>query len=106
MNTQRSHSVSGGHNLSDWIIFPNVPELYLPISTPRNKLSKAPTLHVHIRDPLLVLAPAFDHSQLGLFASIENADGAVAVTGTEDIAGYLVRGQGCDTGARASRNIL
>ena len=92
MHTQRPHRIRCSHNLPNWIILPDIPKLDLPISTSRDKLSEAPTLHMHISDPLLVLTPTFDHRQLGLFASIKDADSAVAIACAEDVAGYLVRG--------------
>lgn len=48
---------------------------------------------MYIRDPLLVLAPHFNHSRLGFLPSIENSNSTIAVAGAEDIAGDLVRGQ-------------
>ncbi len=61
---------------------------------------------MHVCNPLLVLSPHLDHSGLGLFARIEDSDGTIAIAGAKDIAGDLIRGQRCDTGAGASRDIL
>jgi len=58
------------------------------------------------RDPLLVAAPMLDHGHGGFFASVEDADGAVAVAGAEDVAGYLVGGEGGDAGAGAGGDVL
>ena len=57
-------------------------------------------------DPLLVSAPVFDHGHGGSFAGVEDADGAVAVAGAEDVAGDLVGGQGCDAGTRSGGDVL
>lgn len=47
---------------------------------------------MHVGDPLLVIAPDLDHRHCGPETLIEDADGAVAVAGGEDVAGNLVGG--------------
>ena len=72
------------------LIPPNIPELDLPIATSTNQLSKPSTLHMHVCDPLFMLAPDLDHRLLGTKTLIENADRTIAVAGHEDVTGYLV----------------
>lgn len=90
MHTQRPQSICRRSDLPDWIVLPDIPELHLSIPTSRNQFSKATTLHVYVRDPLLMLAPHFDHSRLGRFPRVEDADSAVAVSGAEDMTGDLI----------------
>jgi len=61
---------------------------------------------VDVGDPLLVAAPVLHHRRRGFLARVEDADGAVAVAGAEDVAGDLVGGEGCDAGAGAGGDVL
>ncbi len=54
---------------------------------------------MHVRDPLFMLTPDFDHCQCGLQTLIKDSDRAVAVAADEDVAGDLIGGEGCDAGA-------
>jgi hypothetical protein len=80
-------------------IHTNVPEPDLAIPGARDEFAHAAALHMDVCDPLLVVAPAFDHGDAGFEALVDEADGAVAEAGSEDVAGDLVGGQGCDAGA-------
>ena len=106
MDAQRPHRVTYRRNLSNRVIFPDVPQLHLSIPRPTDQLPETTTLHVHVGDPLFVLSPTSNHGECGLLAGIKDADGAVAVTGAEDVTSDLVRGQGGYTGARAGRDVL
>jgi hypothetical protein len=57
---------------------PNVPEPDLAIPGARDEFAHAAALHMDVCDPLLVVAPAFDHGDAGFEAIVEEADGAVA----------------------------
>lgn len=61
---------------------------------------------MHIRDPLLVVAPTFDHCLLRAETLIEDADSAVAVAAYKDVASYLVGSKGGDAGAGAGGDVL
>lgn len=61
---------------------------------------------MHVRDPLLVVAPNFDHRHGGTETLVEDPDGAIAVAAYEDVAGHLIGGQGGDAGAGAGGNVL
>ena len=106
MHAQRPHRIARGRNLPHGFVLPNVPQLDLAVPRSADQLPEPTALHVHVGDPLLVLAPAADHGKGGLLAGVEDANGAVAVAGAEDVAGDLVRGQGCDAGAGARGDVL
>jgi len=106
MHTQRPQRIPHRPYLPHRPLPPYIPKHNLPIPTPRNQLAESPSLHMHPRDPLLVAAPMLDHGHGGFFASVEDADGAVGVAGAEDVAGYLVGGEGGDAGAGAGGDVL
>lgn len=106
MHTQRPQHPLRRLNSPERGIQPNVPQLDLAIATPAHEFAQAPALHVHVGDPLLVVAPGLDHGGAGLEALVEDADDAVAEAGDEDVAGDLVRGQGGDAGAGACGDVL
>lgn len=87
-------------------IQPKIPQLDLAVATAADEFAQPPPLHMHVGDPLLVLAPGFDHGGAGFETLVEDADDAVAEAGDEDVAGHLVRGEGCDAGAGASGDVL
>lgn len=88
------------------LVLADIPELDLAVAAAGDEFAEAAALHVDVCDPLLVVAPAFDHGLLGAEALVEDTDGAVAVAAHEHVARDLVRGEGCDAGARASGNVL
>lgn len=61
MDTQRSHCVTYGCNLSNRVILSDIPQLHFSVSRPTDQLSETTTLHVHVSDPLLVLSPTSNH---------------------------------------------
>ena len=90
MHAQRPHRIPRRPQLPNRLILPNIPQSHLSVPAPRDQLSKPAALHVDARDPLLVAAPVLHHRHGRLLARVEDADGAVAVAGAEDVAGYLV----------------
>ena len=103
---QRAQRVLGRPDRPQRLVLADVPELDLAVAAAADQLAQAAALHVHVGDPLLVVAPAFDHGLLGAEALVEDADGAVAVAAYEDVACDLVRGEGCDAGTGAGGNVL
>ena len=65
MHRQRPESIFSGPYRPQRLILPNIPQLDLSVPTPTDQFSEAATLHMHICDPLFVVAPAFDHCLLG-----------------------------------------
>lgn len=61
VDTQRSHCVTYGCDFSNGIIFSDIPQLHLSVPRPADQLSESTALHVHVRDPLLVLSPTSYH---------------------------------------------
>ena len=71
----------------------------------RDELTRAATLHVHARDPAVVLVPDADHGVAPVEAPVVDAEGAVAEAGDEDVAGDLVGGQAGDAGGAAGGDL-
>lgn len=92
MHAQSPQCVLRRHYLLNGLLHPDIPQFDLAVPTPRHELSVTSTLQMHISDPLLVLAPAPCHCHGGFQALVEDADGAVAVAGAEDVASYGVGG--------------
>ena len=90
MHTQRPHCVTRRRNFPDWVILPDIPQLHFSIPRPTYQLPEPTALHMHVGDPLLVLSPTSNHGLCRLLAGIEDADGAVAIAGAEDVASDLV----------------
>lgn len=90
MNTQRPKRILRGIRCGNRIIQAQIPETDLAVATTRDQLAQAASLHVHVGDPLLVLAPDLDHGRCGFQALIEDADCAVAEARDEDVARHLV----------------
>ena len=106
MHAQRPHRIPRGPHLPHGLLLPNIPQPDLPIPAPTDQFSEAAALHMQTRDPLPVAAPVPHHRHGGLLARVEDADGAVAVAGAEDVAGHLVGGEGGDAGAGAGGDVL
>lgn len=70
-----------------------IPHLDFPIPAAGDELAQSAALHVHVGDPLLVLLPKHLHGILRLDALIEDAEGAVAVAGDEDVARHGIGGK-------------
>lgn len=70
----------------------SIPEPDLAIPGARDEFAHAAALHMDVCDPLLVVAPAFDHSGARFEMLVEEADGVVAEAGSEDVTGDLIRG--------------
>lgn len=83
-----------------------VPQLHLAVAAPGDEFAQAAALHVHVGDPLLVLLPELDHGLLRRGALVEDAEGAVAVAGDEDLAGHGVGGEGRERGGGAGGDFL
>ena len=106
MHGQGAQRILCGAHRAKRLVLADVPELDLAVAAAGDEFAETAALHVDVCDPLLVVAPAFDHGLLGAEALIEDTDGAVAVAAHEHVAGDLVRGEGCDAGARASGDVL
>ena len=106
MHIQRPHRIPRRHNFPHRIIFPDIPQSDFSIATSTHQFAEATALHVDACDPLLVATPVLDHRHGWSFAGVEDADGAIAVTGAEDVAGDLIGGQGCNAGTGAGGDVL
>ena len=90
MDAQSPHGVLGCRNGSQGIIHTHVPKFDLAIATSTNKLSQASPLHMHVGDPLLMLAPHLDHCLSWSETLIEHTNGAVTIATHKNEACYLV----------------
>lgn len=106
MNTQGAKSISSCIDGRNRIIHPEIPELDLTIPAAGDQLSHAPSLHVHVGDPLLMLTPDLDHCSCGFEALIKDTNGAISEARNEYIPGNLIGGQRSDTRARTCRDVL
>ena len=61
---------------------------------------------MYVCDPLLVVAPDFDHCHCRPQALVKHSNCAIAVAAYEDVAGYLIGGERGDTGAGAGGDVL
>lgn len=88
MHAQSPHHCSLLHrsNRPNLLLPSEIPQLDFAVSTPGDEFTETTALHMYIRDPLIVFAPDFDHGKSGLHALVEDADGAVTVTGDDDVA--------------------
>ena len=106
MHTQRPQRILRRSNRVQRLILPDIPKLDLAVPTATDQLAESTTLHVHVGDPLLMVAPDFDHRHCRTQALVEDADGTVAITANEHISGYLVGGERGYAGPRAGRDVL
>ena len=90
MHGQSTQGIFRGTDGFEGFVFADIPELDLAVAAAGDEFAETAALHVHVRDPLFVGAPAFDHGLLRAEALVENADGTVAVATDEDVAGDLV----------------
>jgi hypothetical protein len=90
VNTQRAQVVGCGHNCLYAPIHTNVPELDLTTPTATDELALAASLQMHIRNPLLVFFPYFDHGRGGLLALIVDANGTITKSSDKNVSFYLV----------------
>lgn len=106
VHAQRAQGILRGIDGRDWIGQAKIPQLDLAVSTAGDQLSQATALHVHVGDPLLMLAPNLDHRCGRFQALIEYPDSPVSEPGDKNIAGHLIGCQGSDTGSRTGRDVL
>ena len=92
MHAQRPQHIPRRPDCPQRRIHANIPQLDLSVAAPANQFPQPPSLHMHVGDPLLVLAPGLDHGGAGLEALVEDADDAVAEAGDKDVARDLVGG--------------
>ena len=90
MHGQGAQGILGCPDGPERIVFADVPELDLAVAAAADEFAETAALHVDVCDPLLVVAPAFDHGLLGPEALIEDADGAVAVAAHEHVTCDLI----------------
>jgi hypothetical protein len=90
VNAQSAQSVCSGSDLRKRDVHSQIPQSDFAVSTAGDQLSQTPSLHVHVGDPLLVIAPHFDHCRRRLHALVENSDGAVTESSHKDVACDLV----------------
>src|SRR5690348_11786821 len=93
MNTQCSQCILCGIDCVNRHIHSQIPQSNLAIPTARYQLSHSASLHVYVRNPLLMFSPHFNHSNGGLQALIEYSNRAVSESSNENIARNLVRSQ-------------
>lgn len=93
MDTQCPKSILGGIDGGQWVVHPEIPQPDLTVAAARNKLPETTTLHVDIRDPLLMLAPDLDHGGGRFQPLIEYTHGAISEASNEYVACNLVRSQ-------------
>lgn len=90
VDAERAQRVARGGDCVDRIVHAQVPKPHLAVAAAREELPDAAALHVHVGDPLLVLAPHLDHCRRWFEALVEHPDGSVAKPGNEDVARNLV----------------
>lgn len=93
MYTQCSKCVLGCVNGGQGLRHSKIPQPDFPISAARDKFSKTTSLHVDIRDPLLMVTPDLDHGRSWLEPLIENTNGSIAESSDKNVTGNLIRGQ-------------
>lgn len=106
MHAQRPQHLARGLDRPQRRVHPNIPQLDLAVAAAADELAQPPALHMHVRDPLLVVAPGLDHGGGGLEPLVEDAHDAVAEPGHEHVARHLVRGERGDAGAGARGDVL
>lgn len=65
MNAQRAERILRRVRGGNRVIEPEVPEADFAVATARDEFAEAAALHVHVGDPLFVVAPDFDHCSCG-----------------------------------------
>ena len=65
MDAQRAQRVLRRVRRGDRVIETQVPQADFAVATAGDELAEAAALHVHVGDPLLVVAPDFDHRGCG-----------------------------------------
>lgn len=106
MNTQGAQRVLGRLNIVDRLIHSQIPQPDFSVAATRQKLSHPTSLHMDVRNPLLMFSPHLDHGCSRLQALVEYADGTVTETSNEYVACHLIGSQRRYTGTGASGNIL
>ena len=97
MNTQGAKCSLGRSDAPYLVRHTNVPQLDLTIAAPTDQFSHTATLHMDVRDPLLMAAVAAYHRFRGLLALIKDLDLAVAESGDKNVASNLIGSQSSDT---------
>ena len=90
MDTQCAKGVFHSADGADRIVHADIPEMYLAVSTAADEFSDAPSLHVDVCNPLLVLFPHFDHGDGWLETLIVDADSSISKAGDENVSSDLI----------------
>ena len=61
MHSQRPQRILRRPDRMQRLILPDIPQLDLAVPAPAHEFPQSAPLHMHIRDPLFVFAPDFDH---------------------------------------------
>lgn len=96
MNTQSTEGVLSCISSRNWIVHSKIPQPDLSVPATRNQLSQAASLHVDVRNPLLMLTPDLNHGCCWLETLVKDTDSTVAKPSHENIARDLIRCQGSD----------
>ena len=106
MYAQCPQCALGGLHAINRLIHSEIPESDFAITAGRDQLSHAASLHVDVRDPLLMVAPCLYHRSGGFQSLVVDSNSAVAEPSNKYVPGYLIGRQRCNARARASRDIL
>ena len=91
MDTQSPQCVLGGLDGVDRLVHSKVPKPHFAIAAPRDKFSYSASLHVHVRNPLLMLPPHLDHGSCWFQALIKDTHCTISETGNEYVPCNLIR---------------